>query len=96
MAIRVKPQPHQPDIAVIPDEEAALKFIEGAGKPKDDTAVAEAVPTEKPKDPPTMMIIRGVERDLMLALDAEAKRHRRSRAFMVKEILRKSLLGDIG
>lgn len=94
MAIRVKPQPHQPDIAVMTDEDAALKFIEGAGKPKGDMSNMPA--EEKRKDPPTMMIVRGVEKDLMLALDAEAKRHRRSRAFMVKEILRKSLLGDAG
>ena len=94
MAIRTKPQPHQPDIPVIPNEDAALEFIERAGKPKDDTSAADALPAGKPKDPPTMMIIRGVEKDLMLALDAEAKKHRRSRAFMVKEILRKHLLGD--
>jgi hypothetical protein len=76
MAIGAKPKRNQTDIVPASDD-AALKFIAGAGQVEPKPAKVEAKP----------IIVRGIDAELMARLDREAARRRVSRAAMVRMLL---------
>jgi hypothetical protein len=85
MAIGAKPKRNQADIAPV-SEDAALKFIEGAGRepepePAKVTSPAKARAEAKP------ILVRGIDGELLERLDREAARRRVSRAAMVQMLL---------
>jgi hypothetical protein len=87
MAIGSKPKRNQTDITKISPDDAALKFIAGAGEP------VQAPPEPAIPEPelPTAIIVRGFDAELMRRLNAEAARRRVSRAAMVRMLLAEHL-----
>ena len=87
MAIGAKPKRHQVDIVPASDD-AALKFIEGAGG----ATQPDPEPVKVEDQAPKSIIVRGLDAELMRRLDEGAARRRVSRAAMVRMILAEHLL----
>ena len=85
MAIGAKPKRNQSDIGTT-SEEAALKFIEAAGKTPEPEA-AKAAPPTRGKAEAKPVLVRGIDDELLDRLDREAARRRVSRAAMIRMLL---------